>query len=207
VRCQGSGEVVEYLAVVQSLDPFTSAALACPDGCPDEAAKFLDADGDFRKRFAHTEFGSPVSVEGWSLPPNAVAKVEQLRQEASAKATTKWRAVGERIRISTANVCRLDYTLRRERYTAWLPGDDRPVYAPVSPLTERAMQLVDDALTAWEGGDRRTALRSLRMALDMGKKCDHCHSVIERRRNTIPVDLYDEAGKFDLMHWLGKLFQ
>lgn len=210
VRCEscgGSGNVIHYLAIVQSLDPFTSAALACPVDCPDEAAKFLDSGDDFQERFARTESGTPVSVADWSLSPNTVTQIEKLRQEAAAEATTKWRAVGERVRVFSAVVYRLDYSLRGRRYTAWLPGDDRPVYAPVSPLTERAKQLVDDALTAWEGGDRRMALRSLRMALDMGKKCDHCHSVIERRRNTIPVDLYDEAGKFDLMHWLGKLFQ
>lgn len=205
--CGRSGRVIHSLAVVRTLDPYRTAALAPPDGCPDEAANLLGPDDDFESRFARTVVGTPLSVGDWSLPLNAAAVVEGLRTAAAARTSPEWRSVGERVRVLTAPVYRLDYTFGGRRYAAWLPGEGRSVYAPTSPLTERAAELMDDAETAWAKGDRRATLRSLRMALDMGKKCDQCQTAVGLRRSAIPDDVFGEAGKFDLLHWLGNLFR
>lgn len=183
------------------------AALAPPDGCPAEAVNLLDSDTDFRQRHTRTTLGTAATIDDWRLPPTAEAAVVTLRSEEASRATLERRPAGERVRVLTAPVYWLDYTFGGRGYAAWLPGEGWSVYAPASPLTKRAEELMDEAETAWAKGDRRVTLRSLRMALDMGKKCDRCQQAIGRRRSAIPDDVYDEAGKFDLLHWLGNLFR
>ena len=204
--CQGHRRVVQYLSVVRSHEAKEEVAITPADKCPVEAVQGLGP-AEFRETLARSSFGSPPDV---TLDPKLhvlVGPIRALRNKVRAQDGADRRRVGDRLRITEAQVVRLDYAFNGKEYTAWFSGEDGSVHAPESPITDAAARHIEDALAAWKEGRRKDAIRSLRPAVAMARKCPECRAVLDGKSPRIPEELMSRASAFSLASWVGNLVE
>lgn len=205
--CQGHKRVVQFLAVVRSHETREEVAVIPAHDCPEGAVQGLDPGAEFRETLRRSTFGPPLDLSLGSKLHVLDDPIRSLRDKLQAQVGDGLRRAGDRLVISEAEVIQLAYSFDGKEYTAWFTGENGPVHAPESPITEAAARHVEDALSAWKEGRQEDAIRALRPAVAMAKKSPECRAVLESWTPRIPEELMRRASAFSLTSWVVNLVQ
>jgi hypothetical protein len=193
-RCEGCGEVLSYLAVVQTFETRSVACRVSGGDLPGEGLEQLAAVGEYTPlaeivRDAFPE--PPAAWRGGGAPP-LLAEITGLVERARRG---RGRIVRQALSIAAAPVLELAYRHEGRSHVLWLLGRAQQVFAPASPLTRRVEEAVEEAIALWqEAGWREAALR-LQDARNTAGNDAPCAAVLEQLRERIPDELWQRAGK------------
>lgn len=200
--CQGHQRMLHYLAVIRTNETREESATTPALDCPAEAIRGLDPGSDFRKALTRScqDAQIDLTLDRKFIP--LIRLIRELRDKLHAHSTGHLRRVGDRLTVSEAHVVRLEYTFAGKVYIAWFPGEEGPIYAPISPVTDSVLRLIEEAMTSWDSGRQNEAVEAIRRILAMSKRSPECGAVWHAEEHRLPEELKRRASKFSVLFWM-----
>ena len=185
--------MISYLAVVQTFEPATqTTSVPCPK-LKGGAVNGLIQEGDYSPFLTLATDTCPTALGLAAGTEGLRAAISKAFDAGLAPSSAANRLTRQRLQVAVASVLEVGYEYEGKAYTAFAVGKQYRVHAAVSPVTDVLHRMVEEAIGAWEGGDRKAATRRLREVLDMAAADPSCQVAYEAVRDTIPADLESKA--------------